>query len=174
MNRINLEALRTAHDNGMTSREQLAEHFGVTPGSITRALRRLDLPLRPRGVVDRQELARLVADGWTLPQLAEHYEVHVRTIGRIKTALGIAAQPPSHPMTPERLAKIRDMLDDGAPHAEIARTLHVDPHTIRKYFPGTAWTKQQHAEHVSALRRLNPHFNRRPAHYDTSKYPSAA
>lgn len=52
------------------------------------------------------------------------------------------------------LDEIKLMLDDGCSHEEIERTLHVSAKTIRKYFPGSAWTREQVIEFVTDVRRI--------------------
>jgi len=123
----------------------------------------------PRVIIDAEEFHRLNADGWTAPELAEHYGVHPATISRHRKRHGINADT-RRMMTPERRQAIQAMLDDGWSHAEISRTEGADPETLRKHFPGTAWTTKQRAAHLSALRVVNIHFNRRPQAYDQSKY----
>lgn len=54
----------------------------------------------------------------------------------------------------EILDEIKHMLDDGCSHMEIERTLHVSTDTIRKYFPGTAWTLDQVIEFVTDVRKI--------------------
>jgi DNA invertase Pin-like site-specific DNA recombinase len=108
-----------------------------------------------RKKIDRTEVADLTADGWTINELAEHYAVTPRTISRIRAELGIAHEYLGRPMTEERKAKIQAMVEDGWSHAEIHRTEGADPKTLHKHFPGTAWTEQQRAEHLSTLRKVN-------------------
>ena len=42
--------------------------------------------------------------------------------------------------------EVGDMLEDGCSHQEIRNTLGVSPQTIRNWFPGTAFTKEQVAD----------------------------
>lgn len=123
---------------------------------------------RPK--IDRNEFLALNAAGKTLAELAEHFAANPRTISRIRTELGLSHEYLGRPITPERRNRIQQMLDDGWSHAEIHRTEGADPDTIRKHFPGTAWTKQQQAEYVATLRTINPHFNRRPRTNNTHPY----
>lgn len=99
--------------------------------------------------IDRAELTRLTADGWTIKQLAEHFNAHPTSISRLRTHLGISPKPA---MTPERKKAIEAMLADEWSFAEISRTEGADVKTLSKHFPGQAWTTQQRAAHLSALR----------------------
>ncbi len=107
--------------------------------------------------VDRTALARLVDEGMTTPQLAAHFAVTESTIARNRAALGISTDVPR--ITPERRARIEAMLDDGMPFAEIHRTEGAHPETLRRHFPGRAWTLRQRTEHIAALRIARPDWN---------------
>lgn len=166
----------SAHHQGL-NRKQLAEHFGITPSAVTVIRKELGLPLEPpppppvnnARKIDRDEVRRLVEDGWTNRGIAKHFNVHEDSISRVRVELGISHEYRGHPMTPERLERIAGMIADGWSHAEIGRTEGADPETLHKYFPGTAWTTEQRAEYIATLRSVN-HFNRRPKHYDRRKY----
>ena len=99
--------------------------------------------------IDRAELTRLTADGWTVAQLAEHFDAHPTSISKLRTSLGISPKPA---MTPERRARISQMLADGWAYREIQRTEGADMETLRKHFPGQGWTPQQSTQHRTALR----------------------
>lgn len=170
----------TAHHQGL-KREDLAARFGITPQAVTRIRRELSLPLdKPRRAttrrpkVDRDDFAALAADGWTTRELCDHYKIHVDTVRRIRRERSIDNHHTGRPMTTERKAVIQGMLDDGWSHAEISRTEGAHIKTLARHFPGTAWTDQQRAAHLSALRKANPHFNRRPRTYNEAKYAAAA
>ena len=66
-------------------------------------------------------------------------------------------------MTAERLSNIEAMLNDGWSFKEINRTEGADMETLRKYFPGRSWSKEQCVEYLRMRRLENPHhFNYRP------------
>jgi hypothetical protein len=48
-------------------------------------------------------------------------------------------------MTPERLALVKQCIDDGWSQIEIYRTHKVHPMTQRRHFPGKGWTAKQGA-----------------------------
>ena len=158
--RIDRDELAALDNDGWTPAE-LANHYGAHIDSIHKIRRELGLPARKRpSKIDHDELKALVAEGWTTPELAEHYGAHPSSVSRIRSLLGISK---NHTMTPERLAHLECMIDDGWSFAEIHRTEGAHPETLRKYFPGKAWTPQQAIEHQRALRLENPHyFNYRP------------
>lgn len=103
---------------------------------------------RPR-ITDLDEFAKLDAD-MTLEQLAAHYQCSVDTIQRTRARIGLPQRRPR--LTSERKTQIEARLADGWSHAEIARTEHIDPETLRRHFPGTAWTIRQRDEYRTALR----------------------
>lgn len=47
------------------------------------------------------------------------------------------------PVTPALVARMRQLLADGASYAETARTVGVDASTVRRYLPGYGWSAQQ-------------------------------
>ena len=107
--------------------------------------------------VDREEFARLAAT-MTNAELSEHFECSPATVTRLRAQTGTAR--PRRIMTTERLTKIQRMLDEGMPFNEIHRTEGADPHTLRKHFPGQAWTLQQSINHRQTIRTLTPQIRR--------------
>lgn len=75
------------------------------------------------------------------------------TVTRVRKSLGIEPGRTPRYMTPERLERMAEMLNDGASFAEVARTLKVSPATLRKYFPGMAWGRAQMDEYASMRQR---------------------
>lgn len=112
--------------------------------------------------VDREEFTRLNEDGWTIKELTEHFGIHPMTVTRLRKQLDVSPDT-RRMMTPDRRAAIEAMLDDGWSFEEIHRTEGAHPETLRKHFPGRAWTDRQRGEYQAALRLENPHyFNYRP------------
>lgn len=105
--------------------------------------------------VDRDEFTRLNADGWTIPQLAEHFKIHQISVTRLRRQLGISPDK-RRMLTPERRARIEAMLDDGWSFSEIHRTEGADRDMLHREFPGRAWTMQQQNEYRAALRAAEP------------------
>lgn len=175
MTKIDPAAFTKAHTDGM-HRDELAAHFGIAPSTVTRHRRRLGLSYDPNAKkLDRDRVKTLVGQGLTAREISKRLGCSEKTIGRIKLELGVSHPYRGRPMTETRLHAIWQMLYDGWSHEEIHRTEGADVETIRKYFPGTAWTFRQAGEHQAALRILNPrHFNAHPKHYDRTKYEQAA
>jgi hypothetical protein len=113
----------------------------------------------PKPRVDRDEFARLNAEGWTIPRLAEHFNITPTYVSRLRTKLGIRT-PNLLDLTPERLATIEAMLNDGMSFKEIHRTEGADMETLRKHFPGRGWTLEQANEHRATIRTLRPLIRR--------------
>lgn len=57
------------------------------------------------------------------------------------------------PITRERLEIAKRCLDDGWSWSEIYKTHGISQQTMRKYFPGTQWTKEQIAQMSSMVQR---------------------
>lgn len=166
--KIDRAEFRKLRNQGWTTKE-LAAHFGAHEDSIHKIRRELGLPAhKRRGKIDRQELSQLHEQGKTTSQLAEHFSAHVDSITRIKNELGLTIDKR---MTPERLARLTQMVNDGWSFKEIHRTEGADMETLRKYFPGRSWTHEQCIEYLR-LRRMETkrHFNEHPKHYDQTKY----
>lgn len=100
---------------------------------------------RPR-ITDLDEFARL-DQKLTLDALADHYGCSVDTIQRTRARIGLPKRRPR--LSNERKAQIEARLADGWSHAEIARTEGVDPETLRRHYPGTAWSKHERIRHAT-------------------------
>lgn len=106
------------------------------------------MPARKK--VDRDEFARLHAEGRTQKELAEHFGVNPATLWRIQKELGLGGG--HQPLPDERIQRIQQMLNDGWPWAEIGRTEGVHRETMLRYFPGTQWTRAERSQHLRSLR----------------------
>ena len=101
--------------------------------------------------VDRRLIRQMHELGLSSKQMAETLGCTETTIFRIRKQLGIS---PGQRMTPELREKVQAALDEGQSWMEIQRTLGVQHSTMKKHFPGTAWTKEQTKEHVSEVQSL--------------------
>lgn len=82
-----------------------------------------------------EAVAEMTAAGMTVKDIAERLRLHPRTVARYKVAAGVAK--PKHPLITEAEdAQIRDMIADGVPLAEIAKTAGKHPVTLWKRYPG--------------------------------------
>jgi len=158
--KVDPDELRRLHGQGW-HRDELAAHFGVAPAVVTRYRRELGLALEAprrspeagaRKKVDRDEFRRLDAEGRTLKELADHFGVDRVTASRIRKELGLTRE---HFLTPERKARIEERIEDGWPFNEIARTERVDVETLRRHWPGRAWSVAQAGVFNAEVRNLH-------------------
>lgn len=101
----------------------------------------------PAHKTDRNAIADLHHQGLTAPQIAKQLGCSERTVERARKELGIS---PAARMTPERRARIQEMVNDGWSWKEIERTEGAHWDTMARHFPGTQWT-HQHAGHMVAV-----------------------
>ena len=113
----------------------------------------------PAPRVDRAEFRKLNEEGATIPMLAEHFKITPTYVSRLRTRMGIKS-PNRLNLSPERLATIEAMLDDGMSFKEIHRTEGADMETLRNHFPGRGWSIQEACEYRAALRELEPLIRR--------------
>lgn len=64
---------------------------------------------------------------------------------------------------PERLARAKELLLDGASVKEASRTTGLDRSTIQKYFPGMGWTSKQAGDFRALTRYAGETTTRRTA-----------
>lgn len=105
---------------------------------------------------DHVLIAELSLNGMSASQIAEQVGCNRRTVIRVSKTQGITAPSSnefvSKPISADRLTAAKELLDDGAPHAEVAAALRINRRTLQKHFPGTQWTKEQKASHLAAIR----------------------
>ena len=90
----------------------------------------------------RAEVARLTRAGKSAAEIAVALGVTQRTITRDRKAVGVAL--PRHPGIPaDTIAEIGRLLDDGASVTEAAKTVGCSEPSVRRYYPGRAWTRSQ-------------------------------
>lgn len=99
----------------------------------------------------RTRVAELTRQGRSASDVAAILGITERTVQRDRAAKGIA-QPASRPLTATQLDRARQLLADGAPYKEVARTIGSDTTTLAKHFPGQGWTRQQVSEWTAMLR----------------------
>lgn len=102
-------------------------------------------------IADLDEFARLDAEGTPDAELAVRFGCSKATVIRTRKRLGL---PPRRTFySQEELARFAELLADGWSHAEICRTTGVDDETLRRHFPGSAWTYRERDEYVRTLRK---------------------
>lgn len=152
------------HAQGLTQ-AQLAAHFGIARSNVIAINTELGLRRRkPKRIVsprvDRAVVERMHNDGLTLAQIANELGCAEYTVWRIRKELGLA---PMRYMTPERRARIQEMLNDGWSWKEIERTEGANWDTMRRHFPGTQWTHQHVGHMVAATRNVRPRLGPKKA-----------
>lgn len=114
--------------------------------------------------VDDDELRRVLTANpkMTLRELAQRFDVKPRTVSRAKRRIGMVDEKHAERVrwanetVEERVAEGMKLLADGAPLAEVERTLHLHSETLQRRHPEQrGWTPKQTAEHAAAIRRAN-------------------
>ena len=100
--------------------------------------------------IDRNKVRQLTQQGRTAEQIAEQLHCSTSSINQIRKQLGITN--PRHTLTTEKRVLIEAAIRDGWSQAEICRTHHVDPETMRRHYPDAKWDLEQRLEHLRTLR----------------------
>lgn len=96
----------------------------------------------------------LEREGATAKQIAEAFGVTARTVSRWRTALNVRHAPPAVPRPESDRHLAWQMIQDGCPLSEVAETLNVSQHTLRRWFPGLrGWSRSQAGAHAALLRK---------------------
>jgi transposase-like protein len=56
-------------------------------------------------------------------------------------------------MSQEDIARMEQLLDDGASYAEVARTIGCSARAVARYFPNRGWTEDQTVEFMTMMRK---------------------
>lgn len=100
-----------------------------------------------------ERVAELTREGWSSAAIAEDMGTTTRTVTRIRKATGTTTRTNPPPLTAEQLARAKDLLEDGAPYPEVARTLGCGSEVLRNRLPGYSWTLQQAGQYRAARRK---------------------
>lgn len=93
--------------------------------------------------IDDERVAMLTKAGWSARAIAEELGCGESTVTRSRVRAGVA-RPAAKFLTPEEVATIERLLDDGASLAEAARTIGRGPAgAVYQRFAGRAWTPQE-------------------------------
>ena len=108
-------------------------------------------------IVDYDSIAELNRLGYSASQIATRLGCSTKSVERWRSSRGLTTLPEnaSRRVSPERLEAARSMLADGASHKDICRTLRMNRETLRRHFPGTAWTPEQSGRLAQMVRQLN-------------------
>lgn len=89
-------------------------------------------------------VVELTKDRVTAADIAKITNLNVRTVQRIRSRKEATLGPRQERISPEKLGKIKSMLDERASFVEISRTLHTTPETIARHFPDAKpWTPEE-------------------------------
>lgn len=102
--------------------------------------------------VRRQRVAELTRAGLTAPQIAQDLKVADRTVQRDRVVLGIGRPGPVF-FTPEEDQRAIQMLEDGYPFTEVARSLGRHETTITKRYRGMSQVNGGEVGRLSYLRK---------------------
>lgn len=108
--------------------------------------------------VDPELIERLHNEGLSAPEIAHRVGCSDRTVTRWRRANGLTkltSPNAGKPISPERLEAARRMLDDGASYADVQTTLGIQQDTVRRHFPGRAWSPQQVAQYLVMVRAMH-------------------
>lgn len=109
-------------------------------------------PRKPRRkIIDDNQVRQLTQQGLTAAQIAEQLHCSTSSINQIRARLGIN-NTYNQPLTPQKRALIEAAIQDGWSQAEICRTHHIDPQTMRRHYPHAKWDLEQRLEHLRTLR----------------------
>lgn len=105
-----------------------------------------------KAVINYDQVRTLTEQGHTAQQIAQELRCSTSAITKIRIRLGISSP---RILTPERKQQIEAAIADGWSQAEICRTHHVDPETMRRYYPNAKWGREQQNEHIRTIRAAN-------------------
>lgn len=117
--------------------------YGVVARILGRDIKtiRRHLPGRSkwRYTYEHDEPVRLLTlAGRNSAQIAVQLGITQRTVQRARNRTGVA-RPKNPLMTEGELLRAKELLKDGAPYTEVARTLGRSADTISDHFPGYGW-----------------------------------
>lgn len=95
-----------------------------------------------------ERVRELTVKGWSIRAIAEELAIPVRRVQRARVRTGVARPPNGVPMTEEDKARARELLEEGAPLAEVARTLGRSHSTMQRHFPEYTWPPEQVTQYM--------------------------
>lgn len=112
------------------------------------------------------EFKEMQRQGLSAAQIADRMGVTQRTVTRWRKNAGLTQPLPENvgrPVAGERLDAAAEMLADGAPYQEVCRTLRMNGRTVRKYFPGISWSKEEAGQFAAQIHRIKSEARRNAA-----------
>lgn len=110
-----------------------------------------------KAVINYEAVRQLTEQGKSCATIAQTLGCSQRAVHNIRQRLGIT-NPTKRQLTPERRAAIEAAIQDGWSQAEICRTHHVDPETMRRHYPHGKWDREQQNE-FERIRRQEARYN---------------
>lgn len=104
-----------------------------------------------KAVINYDQVRQLTEQGRTCTEIAATLGCSRSAVHNIRQRLGITTNY-NKPLTPERRQLIENAIADGWSQAEICRTHHVDPETMRRHYPDAKWGREQQNEYIRTLR----------------------
>lgn len=133
--------------------QETARLVGVHETTVSKVLKRYGVEPERKIHPQYKNIVSLLNERVPVVEIARKLRASQSFVTRVRKELGIPSYRTSRPTPPDRLERAASMLNDGAPFAEVARTLKMSTDTLRKYFPGMAWGREQIDEYMSAIQK---------------------
>lgn len=101
-----------------------------------------------------EQICLLHNSGLSRKQIAERIGCSVDTVTAAWRRAELSHGNYRNKLSEDLKATVAKCLADGWSHAEIMRTYHVGPHTLNKYFPNSAWSRDMVNELSSVRQQL--------------------
>ena len=112
--------------------------------------------------IDIEQYKKMYAEGCGRQEMADHFGVHRDTISVTRRKLKLPPFPKGEDKySPEDLAAVEAMLDEGLSFSEIQRSGGPAMLTLRRRFPGRGWSTEQRTELIRALHVNNKAISRK-------------
>lgn len=120
---------------------EIAAVMRCHPDTVRKARRRLGIYVGPvvTDEVRRGRLAdvsELTQRGYSLTQISNKLDISPRTVLRYRRKAGFGNPCPPRPFSPEEVARVEELLEDGCSFSECARTVGRDVKTLGVRFRG--------------------------------------
>lgn len=133
------------------SDRDIAKRMKVSPDTIARARQKYGLPRNFTMKHDREKVARMFRNGATDDKIAEALDVTPNAIAKLRGRMGLTVRS-NERIPQEKLDRAEQLLDEGAPIREVARSVGISYRSVQRYFPGRGWTQEQVNEYAATYR----------------------